>query len=633
MQKHIVFKLVNALVLGILLTACDEPASNPPPLSEADVPPTSTAVTALPDQVFWGDLHTHSRYSLDSYAFGNRALSPDDAFKFAKGKPITAHTGETAQLSRPLDFLLVSDHAEFLGVAASIEDENKLLLDSSLGRQWSSWIAESNIEAVIQDWVGRMTGEVENNNYPSDEIMYSIWDNLTAISDRHNQPGKFTAFLGYEWTSMVNGDNLHRVVLFRDGPEKVKTMIPTSSLESNDPEYLWTRLAEYEASTGGQVMAIPHNGNLSGGIMFDTKTLSGAPLTTAYAKTRIRWEPVYEMTQVKGDAETLPVASPEDVFADYENWDMTDIQMNAYSDDEMLAVAEGGYARPALKRGLSLEKALGVNPYKFGMIGSTDSHTVMATADDDNYYGKFPDSEPSEHRLHSKMGGFMWHNRMLTASGYAAIWATENTREALFDALMRKEVYASTGPRIVLRFFGGWQFEDSDAAAPDMAQTGYAKGVPMGGDLGTSSTTTAPSFLISASKDPDGANLDRVQIVKGWLGDDGTTAEKVYDVVWGDDRKPDANGDLPALPSTVDLKTAKYTNTTGSEFLAAVWTDPDFDADQRAFYYVRVLEIETPRWTTYDAARYGHDLAEDVPATVQERAYSSPIWYTPETDG
>ena len=369
MHKQTIVKFFSVLVFGTLLTACEEPADNK---SSASSPASEPAFTGqaspLPDQVFWGDLHTHSRYSLDSYAFGNRALSPDDAFKFAKGEAITAHTGETAQLKRPLDFLLVSDHAEFLGVAASIEDKNKLLLDAPLGQQWSSWISGNNIQAVVEDWVGRMTGEVENKNYPSDEIMLSIWDNLTAISNRHNQPGKFTAFLGYEWTSMVDGDNLHRVVLFRDGPEKVKTMIPTSSLESNDPEYLWSRLAAYEASTGGQVMAIPHNGNLSGGIMFDTQTLSGGALTPAYAKTRIRWEPVYEMTQVKGDAETLPIASPEDGFADYENWDMTDIQMNAYTDEEILQAANGGYARPALKRGLVISQVCVVLEPSFNTV-------------------------------------------------------------------------------------------------------------------------------------------------------------------------------------------------------------------------------------------------------------------------
>jgi len=565
-------------------------------------------------------------------------LSADDAFKFAKGEPIEAHTGDIAQLKKPLDFLLVSDHAEFLGVIASIMDRKHGIDETKLGKRWRAWFEEDNIQAILNEWVATLDAasspagaEAQNIKYPPDSFFNEVWRDMVDMAERHNDPGKFTAFSGYEWTSMIEGDNLHRVVIFRDGPEKTSGVVPVSSIESSDPEYLWARLEDYEQKTGGQVLAIPHNSNLSEGRMFSQTRISGAMLDTAYANTRIRWEPVLEMTQVKGDSETHPLVSPDDDFADFENWDETDINRNPIPDDKKKAVYSGSYARPALKTGIAMEEKLGVNPFKFGMIGSTDSHTVMATADSDNYYGKFVDSEPSAERLMSKMGGILWNNRMLTAAGYAAVWAEENSREAIFDAIKRKEVYATTGPRIVLRFFGGWDFDAADLAQADYATLGYQKGVPMGGDLmGTDAKDAAPRFMITASKDPDGANLDRVQVVKGWLDADGSLQEKVFDVAWSDARIVDPEtGSLPPVGSTVNVAKASYTNTIGTENLATVWTDPTFDSSLRAFYYVRVLEIPTPRWTTYDAQRFNLDLPNDVPVSIQERVYSSPIWFTP----
>ncbi len=638
------FFLIAAFA-STLLVACGDQQDSEKQVDEG-VPPLSnqaTSSTTSPDGVYWGDLHIHSRLSMDSFSFGNRTLSADDAFKFAKGEPIEAHTGDIAQLKKPLDFLLVSDHAEFLGVVASIMDRKHGIDETELGKRWKGWLEENNIQAILEEWVGALDeasspagDKAQNIKYPADSFFNEVWQDMVDTAERHNDPGKFSAFSGYEWTSMIDGDNLHRVVIFRDGPEKTSGVIPVSSIESNDPEYLWSRLEDYEQKTGGQVLAIPHNSNLSEGRMFSEDRISGAMLDTAYANTRIRWEPVLEMTQVKGDSETHPLVSPNDGFADFENWDETDINRNAIPEDVKKEVFTGSYARPALKTGLSLEEKLGVNPFKFGMIGSTDSHTVMATADSDNYYGKFVDSEPSPERLMSKMGGILWNNRMLTAAGYAAVWAQENSREAIFDAIKRKEVYATTGPRIVLRFFGGWDFDAADLAQADYAALGYQKGVPMGGDLmggdliGIDAKNTAPRFMITASKDPDGANLDRVQIVKGWLAADGSLQEKVFDVAWSDARVIDTEtGSLPPVGSTVNVAKATYTNTIGAENLSTVWTDPMFDSSLRAFYYVRVLEIPTPRWTTYDAQRFNLDLPDDVPVSIQERVYSSPIWFTP----
>lgn len=631
-----------SILLSLTVMACDQAPSNQTekqndkPITQAD---TSPSAPSIPQEVYWGDLHVHSRLSMDSFSFGNDNLSPEDAFRFAKGEAIQAHTGVMAQLKEPLDFLLVSDHAEYLGVIASVIDKKHGIQNTALGQRWEKWIAEGRAADVLNEFVSMIdnagTSKADTEtlkkemNYPDDEFFNTVWNEMTQMAERHNEPGKFTAFTGYEWTSMVDGDNLHRVVLFRDGPEVTRNIVPISSIDSTDPEYLWAQLAAYEKETGGQVMAIPHNGNISEGRQFSGFRNNGEPFNTAYAKMRIRWEPVVEMTQVKGDSETHPLISPDDEFADFENWDETDIANTPYPEEKLKEIVTGGYARPSLKAGLAHEEKLGVNPFKFGMIGSTDSHTVMATADSDNYYGKFVDSEPTPDRLTSKMGGILWDNRLLSASGYAAVWAQENTRASLFDALKRKEVYATTGPRIVLRFFGGWDYTEADLNHAQMAQIGYDKGVPMGGDLSTAQGK-APRFLITATKDPNGANLDRVQIVKGWLDANGQTQEKIFDVSWAGERTLNSiTGKLPAIGSTVNVQTASYRQDIGAVELATLWEDPEFDASQRSFYYVRVLEIPTPRWTTYDAARYGLELPKDVPAIIQERVYSSPIWYTP----
>ncbi len=597
-------------------------AAAPAVLAETGYSPTVSDDFAR--EVFWGDLHVHSNLSPDSFSFGNPRLGPDAAYRFAKGEAVMASSGQLAQLRRPLDFLMVADHAEFLGIFPRLVSEDEALLATSLGERWGGYMAGGDMSQVMTEFVNAIQGgDYEQELSPA--FRRDIWRDAAQIADNHNQPGIFTAFVGYEWTSMVNGNNLHRVVVFQDGADLAASRPPFSSLDSQDPEDLWAALAAYEEATGGSVMAIPHNGNLSNGLMFADTTLAGKALNEDYARRRARWEPLYEVTQVKGDAEAHPLLSPDDEFAAYENWDADNIGRVQEKEPWMLAHE---YARPALKLGLKWEAALGVNPFDFGMIGSTDSHTTLATADDDNFWGKFNDSEPKPDRTGNTMGGRLWYNWKLAASGYAAVWAKENTRKALFEAMARKEVYTTTGPRIALRFFGGWDFAEGAEHTPDLARLGYRQGVPMGGRL-AAADNAEPVFLVHAMKDPDGANLDRIQIVKGWLDAGGQLEEKVYDVALSDDRRADSRGQVKDVGSTVNVADASYDNSIGDAELKVRWVDPDFDPLERAFYYVRVLEIPTPRWTAYDAKAFGLDLDTVIPMINQERVYSSPIWYSP----
>ncbi|MFK7977988.1 MAG: DUF3604 domain-containing protein [Halioglobus sp.] len=578
--------------------------------------------------LYWGDLHVHSNFSPDAFAFGNTNLTADDAIKFAAGKRITASNGLDVQLQQPLDFLLVADHAEFIGVFPKLLARDEGFLSTALGTRWNTLLQESdNLGAIMGDWVGLL----QNPDYEqelTEPYRLSIWKEAAGAAERNNRPGEFTAFVGYEWTSMIDGNNLHRVVLFRDGADKATQAVPFSALDSRDPEDLWQALGSYEQATGGRVMSIPHNGNVSNGYMFALNKIDGDPLDQAYAQARARWEPIYEVTQVKGDGEAHPFLSPDDEFADFETWDQDNIARTVPKTNAML---RHEYARPALQLGLELEKSIGTNPFKFGLIGSTDDHTGLATADDNNFWGKFKDSEPGPERMSNAMGGTLWANWRIAASGYAAVWAQENTREALFDAMERKEVYATTGPRIKLRVFAGWDFDDDDVTSPDMAKIGYAGGVPMGGELSSAKRRAAPRFMIHALKDPDGANLDRVQVIKGWVNKDGSSEEKIYNVALSDGRTVDTkSGKAPDLRSTVDLEAATYNNSIGAVSFSTLWQDPDFDRRESAFYYVRVIEIPTPRWTAYDAAFYKlKDIPEEIPMVTRERVYSSPIWYNP----
>ena len=597
-----------------------------PPLQAAE--PYSPAVGKdYPTRVFWGDTHLHTRNSADAYSLGNMNLTPADAYRFAQGQEVLAHNGMKVKLRRPLDFLVVSDHAEYLGGYYRFNVGDPHVVDTAAGKQWQGYLEEGDPAKLIGAFTASMADP--ENNYPFPEATRrAIWQDVAQTADDYNRPGQFTAFTGYEWTSMIRGNNLHRVVIYKDGADKVAQLPPFSGQDSLDPRELWKALARYEEQTGGEVLAIAHNGNLSNGMMFPDNSVDGKPINKAYARLRARWEPVYEVSQVKGDGESHPTLSPDDEFADFENWDWDNIGRNEPKTDAMLPHE---YARSALKLGLRHERKLGVNPFKFGMIASTDGHNTVSTTEEDNFFGKFPESEPTPERMTNAMAADrLWQNWRIVASGYAAVWARENTREALFAALKRREVYATTGSRIQVRFFGGWNYAADDVQKPNYLDLGYAGGVPMGGDLSEAPKDQAPAFMLVASKDPRGANLDRIQVIKGWLDRDGSLQEKVYDVAWSGDRTADPQtGKVGPVGSTVDVATATWRNTIGATDLATVWRDPDFDPRERAFYYARVLEIPRPRWTTYDAVFFDVELPDDAPRTVQDRAYTSPIWYTP----
>ncbi|PSL19185.1 DUF3604 domain-containing protein [Shimia abyssi] len=589
----------------------------------------------FPTQPLWGDTHLHTANSLDARGFGV-LLSPAEAYRFARGEEVTTSHGLQVKLSRPLDWLVVSDHSDAMGAMNEIVDGNATLMRDPTLRDWHERLNEGGEVAldatmeVIETFAG-ITGESLPSATTDRRFVQSIWDDFTATADAFDDPGTFTAFIGYEWTSTEAGNNLHRNVIYRDDAIRARQVLPFTTAETFNPEDLWTWMEQYEEKTGGRVFALAHNGNVSNGLMFpvETNPATGEPLTGDYAERRAKWEPLYEITQIKGDGETHPVLSPNDEFADYETWDKSNLGPTP-KEDWMLQYE---YAREALKNGLKLEEKFASNPYKFGVVGSTDSHTALATAQEDNFFGKHSGVEPEPGRWQHIVGEFDTTRILgweMAASGYAAVWAEDNTRAAIFDAMERKEVYGTTGSRITVRLFGGWTFDDDDARSRLPAQVGYDKGVPMGGDLPEAPEgANAPSFLVAALKDPYSGNLDRVQMVKGWVDADGETQEMVYDVAWSDGRTPDAAGKVPPVGNTVDAATGTFTNSIGAPELITVWSDPDFDPTQRAFYYARVLEIPTPRWTVYDAIRFGDDIPDDVPTSTQERAYTSPIWYTP----
>ena len=589
---------------------------------------------SFPTQVFWGDTHVHTNNSLDARGFGC-IIGPEEAYRFALGEEVMTSHGEPFKLSRPLDWLVVADHSDGMGAMKEIIAGNPRLLQDETVRGWYTAFSAGGEEAF------QATMEVINafsqGNVPAvvldREFQQTVWDEYIDIAEDYNEPGRFTAMIGYEWTSTENGNNLHRNVLYRDDGEVARRMVPYTTSESFNPEDLWEWMARYEETTDGRVLAIAHNGNMSNGIMFpvETNPATGEPLNSNYAEQRARWEPVYEVTQIKGDGETHPTLSPNDEFADFETLQLGNLNLTVVKEEWMLKYE---YARQALRDGLKMEGELGTNPYKFGMVGSTDTHTALSAAGEDNYIGKHSGTEPEPGRWNhpmAKFAGRQYDGWAMSASGYAGVWATENTRKALWDAFKRREVYATTGPRITVRFWGGWDFEPGDAANRLPAEIGYSKGVPMGGELKAAPPGKAPTFLVGALKDPYSGNLDRVQIVKGWLDAQGETHERVYNVVWGDaDRRSrDANGNVPPVGNTVDLENATWTNTIGDPELITVWKDPSFDPSVKAFYYARVLEIPTPRWVVYDAVRYGVTLGPEVWTTLQERAYTSPIWYTP----
>jgi hypothetical protein len=577
--------------------------------------------------VFWGDTHVHTSYSTgDAYNIGDNVVTPEVAYRFARGETVIARNGTRAKIRRPLDFLVLADHAEGLGLAYEL----------------------AKTETLSEEEFGDRIREAYQTFQENRAYRQTIWERVAARADANNDPGRFTTFIGYEWSSPGSQQgvfaNLHRVVLFKDGADKASQIVPFSAYDSRNPEDLWAFLTRYKEATGGDVMAIPHNPNLSNGEMFSLRTYDGSALTREWAALRASIEPLMEVTQLKGDSETHPVLSPTDEFADFETWHTwaginpdtawhpccAERGESNWSDEKSVAYKHGEYARSALKRGLGIAAELGVNPFKYGLIGSTDAHTSMPSADNDNFWGQYPNTPPSASRPTDQFSS-AWRTPLhweTSAAGYAGVWAHENTRASIFEAMRRREVYATTGPRMTIRFFGSFDFVEEDVDAPDVAAVGYAKGVPMGSDLTNAPRESAPAFLVRAARDPDGANLDRIQIIKGWRESDGSLEEKVYDVALSDDRRV-RRGRVKPVGSTVNLADASYDNSIGDPELTAVWRDPDFDPGERAFYYVRVIEIPTPRWPAYEAKYFGMTLPDSVKQVSQERAYTSPIWYEP----
>ena len=590
------------------------------------VSPTNPGVIARePTRLYWGDTHLHTSYSADAYFMNNRSADPDTAYRWAKGLPVV-HPGTRSrvQIHTPLDFLVVADHAEMLGVPLKLMNGDPLLTATATGRRWAAMIREGKGAEVFEyEFGAAITSNTPIADFEDAGIKEAAWGDVVAAANRHYAPCAFTSLVGWEWTSTPGGNNLHRVVFMPDGEEKARQFLPFSSLDSDKPEDLWAWLQETSERVDTDFVAIPHNSNISGGMMFDEVDSEGRPVTAEYARMRMRWEPVVEVTQIKGDSETHPTLSPEDEFADFERYAHL-LKVGGGKAE----VSEGDYVRSALQRGMQIEEKVGANPYKFGMVGATDSHTGLSSAEEFNFWGKFAvDSTPAT--TFAELGGGMVGADM-SASGVTAVWAEENTRASLFAAFKRKEVYATTGPRIRVRFFGGWHFKSRNANGPQLVPIGYIYGHPMGSDLTKAPEGEAPKFLMYAVRDPKGANLGRMQVVKGWVDAAGQAHEKVYDVALAGVRPHDEQGRALPIGSTVNLDTGKYSNVFGLPSMSAFWEDPDFDRTLRAFYYLRVIQIPTPRHTLGDAISLGMDPAETGhPAKIQERAYSSPIWYTP----
>jgi len=621
---------VISAVAALLLAACSKPETATPEAATADPGASAAAVkhSDVPREAYFGDSHVHTGWSADAGMDG-AITSPEDAYRFALGEEVKSNTGQKARLHRPYDWFMVTDHSDGMGTISEIVAGNPEMMADKILAGWrdalnsgdEARMAAAKSELIILQSTGKAPPSLMDPKW-----MKSAWEKTVRAAEDFNKPGQFSTFIAYEWTvNAGGGDNLHRNVIFRDGADRTFGLLPLTSFETQDPGKLWAWMANYESTTGGQVLAIPHNGNMSNGRMFEEQQFDGTPMTADWARMRAKYEPLYEVTQIKGQSESHPLLSPGDEFANWDLWDRGNLILKPKPDGAL----KYEYWREALKSGLRLQGSLGTNPFMYGANAATDTHTGLSTTEEDNFFGKFKTLEPRAGRwdfplLDGPTDKYMgWEQ---AASGVMGVWATANTREALWDAMKRKETFATTGPRMRVRFFGGYGLGEADLSG-DYVAAGYAKGVPMGGEL--KAAGGAPTFIVAATKDPQGANLDRVQVVKGWLDAKGETHEKVYEVKWSGDRKPDARGKLPPVGDTVDRKTATYANTIGAAELTGTFTDPDFDPAQAAFYYVRVLEIPTPRWTLFDQLRFNDPMPEKVALVHQERAFSSPIWYTP----
>ncbi len=585
-----------------------------------------------PERAYFGDEHVHTAWSADAGG-GGTTLGPEEAIRFARGEEVVATSGQPVKLGKPLDWIVVSDHSDAMGTLAEIKAGNPEMMQDATIKRWHDMFAKGGQEAnsamfelIKAQADGKMPAPIKDPKFAK-----VVWDKNIAIQERYYEPGRFTTLIGYEWTSNAGGgNNLHRNVIYRDGKARAEQVLPFTTFQSENPEDLWKWMAAWEQKTGGKLLAIPHNGNLSNGRMFPLTTFAGDAMTRAWAEERQRWEPLFEALQMKGQSESHPSLSTTDEFAaNYELWDRGNLTMVP----KKPGMIQYEYLREALKNGLKVEQDLGANPFKYGMAGGTDTHNALTAAEEDNFFGKFAASEPSEHRWDEdavKFGDRVVKGWEMSGAGYTGVWATGNTREELWDAMKRRETFATSGPHMLVRFFGGFEFTKADLSRSP-AVAGYTKGVPMGGDLKSAPAGKAPTFLVAALKDPTSGNLDRIQIIKGWLDKSGKPQERIYDVVWGDaDRRRIVNGKLAPVGNTVDVAAATWTNTIGDPELIAVWTDPDFDPSLRAFYYARVLEIPTPRWTAYDAAYFKAKITDPkIPMITQERAFTSPIWYQP----
>jgi hypothetical protein len=573
--------------------------------------------------LLWGDTHVHTSSSVDAWSYGNFTADPDTAFRYARGLPVI-HPGTQQKviIDRPLDFLVVADHAEMLQLQVKLAESDPDWISKSTAKEIKN-LMQGDTRDVFTEVTRIVLGGREDilNDFHRPELLGKAWQNQVISAEKNNFPGKFTALHGWEWSPGPEGANLHRVVFTSANAETALKFVPLSYYDTIRPEGLWEWLSQTHQDTGADFVAIPHNSNMSNGKMFDSVDSDGRVMTASYINARRKWEPVMEITQTKGTSETAPELSPNDDFADFEI-------RNVLLSGAIPPIKEGSYARPALKRGLEIEHSLGANPYQFGVIGSTDSHTGLVSVDERNHFGKLAvDSLPVE-RINPSKGGFdPWRT---SASGLAAVWATENTREAILQAFKRRQVYATSGPRITVHFFGGFGFDEHKISPDTLANVGVQNGVPMGGDLVGSYDDSPISFIFQVSKDPLGANLDQVQIIKGWLDESGKAHEKIFTVAWSGNRALDDEGKVEILDSTVNLPLASYENVVGSEHLSGLWIDPDFNPNQSAFYYLRALEIQTPRHQVFDAVAL-RIPSEDTgyPETIQERAWSSPIWYTP----
>jgi opacity protein-like surface antigen len=587
----------------------------------------SAQAAALPpanpeNNAYFGNLHIHTSWSFDGFTNGSKT-TPTDAYAWAQGRTITGSGGPDMQIRTPLDFYMVADHAEYMGIFNQMTNPDSPLSKIPLAKFVTSPDPGIRIQTFAKV-LREMSAGKRDPDLSDPKLAHSVWEQIIKAADANYVPGKFTTFAGFEWTSNPQARNLHRVVVFRD-TEHLPDLV-LSALDSSDPEVLWKWMDDQRAR-GATLLAIPHNGNASDGRMFEMSKFDGKPLDAAYNKARAANEPLYEISQIKGTSETYPSLSPNDEFAGFEQWDYT-----LSADSERPSHRRGSFLRPALLDGMSeAVKGLG-NPFKYGLIGDSDSHNAAGSNEEFNYTGKFAFENNAKERLTGLPGqppAQILQIREFSSGGLAGVWAPQNTREAIYDAMQRKETFATSGPMLKVRFFGSFDYAVDDVNKADFVKRAYARGVPMGGDLKPGSGK-APTFLVSALKDPKSGNLDRIQIVKGWIDESGKQQEKIYDVSWSGERKIGADGKLPAVGSSVDLSTATYTDKIGAAALATGWTDPDFNADQHAFYYARVLEIPTPRWNTYDAVRQKMAPLGDVPATLQERAWSSPIWYSPE---